>query len=362
MNVAFLKKTARYFPPPQFLMRPSAGVDISDRSVKVLALKPTATGYEVDFFGERLIEKGVVVEGKIEKPDALVKVLRTLKHAYKLDTVRVSLPEEHAFLFETHVVAGGGKEDMRAAVEFQIQEHIPIDLQDLIFDFDVTKSMSAERIEISVTAFQKTLVHSYLDVFFKAGFSVLSLEIEAQAIARAAVSPQNSDTNFIIDFGRERSGIAITRGNVPVLTTTIAVGGSALSTAVMKHFKVDEREAEKIKNEQGFLRAKGSEELYESLMSTISALKDEVGKHINYWQARERDRGSGAGMIDAILLVGGNGNLKGLPEYLSASLRVPVRRANIWQNVTSFDNYIPPINKEHSLGYATAVGLALSSE
>jgi len=59
-----------------------------------------------------------------------------------------------------------------------------------------------------------------------------------------------------------------------------------------------------------------------------------------------------------------------LPEYLMANLKVPVELANVWTNVIpssakasqgapSFDDKIPSISFNDSLGYATAIGLAL---
>jgi hypothetical protein len=38
---------------------------------------------------------------------------------------------------------------------------------------------------------------------------------------------------------------------------------------------------------------------------------------------------------------------------------MPVELANVWVNVLSFDNEIPPIEYLDSLNYATVVGLAL---
>ena len=63
--------------------------------------------------------------------------------------------------------------------------------------------------------------------------------------------------------------------------------------------------------------------------------------------------------IEKIILCGGDANLLGLTDYLSASLKIPVERADIWTNIDYRDGFIPEIEFNDSLRYATAVGLAL---
>ena len=66
--------------------------------------------------------------------------------------------------------------------------------------------------------------------------------------------------------------------------------------------------------------------------------------------------------VELIMLCGGSSNLNGLPEYLTESLDVPTLRGNVWENVLSLEETIPPIDRKHSYGYAAAVGLALRNK
>jgi len=97
----------------------------------------------------------------------------------------------------------------------------------------------------------------------------------------------------------------------------------------------------------------------EALMSTISAIKDEINTRIQYWNDRSESKTDH--FIEEIILCGGSSNLKGLPEYFSQSLNIETKRANVWTNAFSIDSYIPPIDQPHSLGYATAIGLGLAA-
>jgi hypothetical protein len=57
-------------------------------------------------------------------------------------------------------------------------------------------------------------------------------------------------------------------------------------------------------------------------------------------------------------LLSGSDVLLGLDEYLTRSLDIPVKVANVWTNILSLDKYVPPINNRESLDYASALGLA----
>lgn len=61
--------------------------------------------------------------------------------------------------------------------------------------------------------------------------------------------------------------------------------------------------------------------------------------------------------IGQIITLGGGANMPGLSEYLTDTLRVPVRACNPWDNL-SFDHLQPPSTLEKSI-YLTAAGLAL---
>ena len=68
----------------------------------------------------------------------------------------------------------------------------------------------------------------------------------------------------------------------------------------------------------------------------------------------------GGGKIKKILLCGRGSNLKGLPEFIFSELRIPTELANPWINILPEKTIrIPKIPFKDSLGYTTALGLAL---
>lgn len=354
-----LTRAVSAFPPPSYLAMPGAGVDIGERSVKTVTFK-THTGWcLLGSYAQAELAEGTVVGGDIEKPDALVEVLRSLRLRQRIRFAHASLPERKAYLYQA-VVPGKSEDDLRSAVEFSLESHVPLAPEEALFDFEVVRRVEAGII-VSVTAYARRVVESYAEVFASAGIALKSLEIESQALGRALWPRKDMHrTIMVADFGRKTTRIAVFDHGVVGFTATLDVGGDALTSAVMKRFGVSVDEAEKIKNEKGFLEGPENRDLFETLVTTVSVLKDEVMRHLVYWNGGG-DHEIPRKAIEEIVLVGGHANLKGLPEYLGRSLNIPVMLGNVWQNAAPLDEYIPAMPKNTSLEYATTVGLALRS-
>jgi type IV pilus assembly protein PilM len=348
-----------FFPTPRFLTMPSVGVDISDKSVKFTGITVQGDKRTLSHFGERPIPDGVMAKGMIQDLPALADIMTALRTEEGIDVIRASLPEEHAYIFRTPVPGDTPHDQIRTILEFKLEEHVPIPLPDAVFDYEVTGEDSGMR-QATVSVFSKGIVGAYLDVFKKAGMQTLSLEVEASAMARAVIPEGDLGTYMIVDFGQLRTGICIVSRESVLFTTTVAIGGLPLTQAIQKYLNPPLEEIDRIKNERGILRQDDNRDLYMALLGSVAVLRDEINKHLLYWHTHPSDAGSTApAPIEKVILCGGGANLAGLPEYLSATLRVPIEIGNVWRNTFSFNDVIPNIDRAHSLGFATAIGLAL---
>ena len=89
--------------------------------------------------------------------------------------------------------------------------------------------------------------------------------------------------------------------------------------------------------------------------SSLVTLKDQIRKYINYYQSHNKN-----GKIDEILLCGRGSNLNGLAEFLFYELKIPTKIANPWINILPKSlKEVPGLPYKESLGYTTALGLAL---
>ncbi len=339
---------------------PAVGLDISDQSVKFAEIVPRRGRLSLARYGEHPIELGIIEAGEVRAREALAKSLAELRSAHGFHYVVASLPEEEAYIVRLKL-PDMPRRDLRGSIELQLEEHVPLPVDRVVFDYDVIAYPQADRpeYEVVVSVLPQDTVIAYSAALADAGLYLLALEIETQAVARSLVSSRDPRTILVVDFGKTRTSFSVMFGGVVQYTSTFNnIGGQDLTSSLKKNLNVNETEAERIKIERGILRARKDKELFSSLLPLVSVLRDEVRKQFNYWN---ETTGHQIGRpIDLVIMCGGQSSLPGLVEYLSLSLQAPVELGNVWTNLFSAGaEVVPPLTLNQSLRYTTAIGLAL---
>lgn len=353
-----------FLPPLEYLKMSATGIDVSDRSIKFVGLYTKKDNVFISKFGSRIIPTGIIESGEIKDKERFIEFLDSLRKELNIKFINVALPEERAFL--SKIKLPPIKEDeIRNTIELQLEEHIPLPLDNIIFDFEFLdtdtgnkKNKYKNTFWVNIVAFPKSLIEDYRDVFVKAGFTPLVFEMEAQALARVVVPKGEKGSFLLVDFGATRVTFVIVSNTKIQFTSTIFIGGDKVNEALAKDLNIDTFQSEEIKKARGLVRSKGNEKVFNSLLRIVAAVKEEIDKHIMYWNSRV-EPSEDEKMIRKILLCGGCANMIGLPEYLSYEFRLPVERANVWININPLKEHIPEIEYKDSLIYATALGLAL---
>jgi len=359
--MSLLASLGRILPPPSLIRIGGVAIDISDSSVKYLSLKPNGIGSQdlsIKHFGEIKIDSNIISRGDINDAESLVKILREIKKKTKADYCRLSLPEERVYFFELEISKGLPYKELRHQIEFKLEENIPISPRDSYFDFEVVEELSPSTDRVVVAVCPKEIINKYYEVCKLAKLTPLSFEAESGAIARAVLSEDNNSTNLIIDIGRAKTSFSIVEGVALSYTSTIDIGCDDFLKSLKKQFPQSSDEAlEKLKYQIGLIKGVDGKDPSESLLPLVSTIKDEIKTRIQYWDSRSEE----ANKIDKIIVCGGGANIRGLTNYLTETIGIETRLANVWQNVFDYQHLIPPIKKEDSYAYATTIGLALTS-
>lgn len=345
------------FAPPRYLSLPFSGIDISTSGIKAARIAAGTHGFVLEGYADARLPLGAYADGEIVDRTAIAAVIASTAAAAGISAANVSLSESKSYLFET-TASGAGKNEWSTLVEQRLDELIPLPPPEAIFDIVKTGQEGNGDARITGIGFARRIVDDALFVFDQANISVHSIEGETFASSRALLPRGDETTVLIIDIGRTTTKISIVTRRIPRFATTIGIGGHALTLAVQKHFGVTELEARKVKYEHGIVPAPGNENYLEAMLSTISAIRDEISRRLDYWQEKAVT-GVAHEPVTSAILAGGNASVRGLPEYLESSLKIPVIAGDIFTNLASRDKWIPSLDYNESLAYATAVGLAL---
>lgn len=335
------------------------GLDIGHSSIKLMQIdsngkKPHVVGYGTVRFPSDAIN----VSGVINDPEAIAKAIKELIPKQLVGTITtkrvvVSLPNTNSFS-RVITLPQMNKKELTEAVEAEVSQSIPLDNDDLYFDWEVAAQLEHDMQEIQIVATPKKIVDSYMDVFSIVGLEVAALESNITAMTRIVVQSEAHDvSSLIVDIGSNACDISIYDGSAIRATGTVGSSSERMTTHIAEALGVTEEQAHRIKTRYGLEKSKKQKEIVEASEKELTKLVLEIKKVIRYYA----DRSRGSEPIGQIIILGGGANLPGLASYLTDKTRVPTRLCSPWNNI-SFGKLQPPHELETTL-YTTASGLAL---
>jgi type IV pilus assembly protein PilM len=353
-------------------LKPNAfGLDVSELSLKIIKLKKEKKFLGLTSFGEAKINPGIIEEGEVRDPQALAEIIRMALERIggkkiKTKYVIASLPEEKAFL-EVIQMPKMKEEELKKAIYFEAENYIPLPIETVYFDSQIIPPLynHLDHFDVLISAFPKKIIDSYLVSFSKAGLVPLALEVESQSIGRALVKNGISPVPLLlIDFGAVRTSFIIFSGHSLQFTSSTRVSSNQITQAISQALGINLKEAESLKIKYGIEPDKEGrgKEILDASHQLLSELAKQIEKYLSFYQShaghqhlpRERR------VVEKVILSGGGANLKGLCDFLSLRLRLPVELGNPWINILPEPlKEVPELSYKDSLKYTTALGLAL---
>ena len=352
------------------------GLEITDTHVRAMRLARRHGGLSASAAGCLALEKGIVENGEIKNETDLAAAVKELaaQSAAKKKGKRyavVSLPENKAFL-QVIQMPRLNDDELRAAVVFESENHIPLPLEKVYLDFEVvpSKIFSQHRCEVAVAALPKDIVDSRVRVCDAAGWLPIAMELESQSAARSARAGRDFELPaVIIKIGDAQSSIIFCARNSIRAVFSTPVSNNYFLEKIALALGVDAERAEILKadwgidNFQRFGSSPNADEeekkrIFEVLVPGLVDFAQQIRKYIHYYQTHEKF-GAGEESFEKILICGIGSNLKGLDEFLSLKLGVAAERLilPIEVDFRRFKNIGFLENGAH--GYAVAAGLAL---
>jgi type IV pilus assembly protein PilM len=338
--------------------KPLFGLDIGFSSMKIMQFdysgkEPLVTGYGVNRFEPEAIDKdGVIVNIEALAQSAKKLFEQSLIGEITTRRVAMSIPAARTFLRMIKLPKMDSKE-LAEAVLTEAEQYIPMATDDLYIDYMIT-DRTADEIELLAVAVPKKIVDSYFLLARTLGLEAVAMEPTISATTRLFVRTELSDVpTVLVDFGSVSSDITIYDRTL-VVTGTVRGGGDNFTDQIAEKLGVSRQEALIIKTKYGLSFSKRQREITEALTPTLDQLLKEIKRMIRYYE--ERYQGNDR-KIRQLVTMGGGANMPGLSDFMTNSLRMPVRMSDPWHHI-SFGKLQPPSETEKSM-YITVAGLAM---
>lgn len=340
--------------------KPLFGLDIGTNSIKVMQIslmnKKTTSRDILGHGSIKYNKDSVSKDGVLEKPELIAQAVVELfnnKLVGEINTRRVALSVPVAKTYNKVLnLPNMPLKTLPEAIRFETEQYIPVPIDDLYTDYNITKKDDSGY-ELFVSAAPKKLIDSYLNVMKLLGLETVAIETTINASSRLVKQAEHTDVpTILIDLGSQSVDITIFDKQI-IVTGTVIGGGDDFTKLIAKGLDVSEQVAYKIKSKYGLLVSKKQNHIKEALDPILQSIVKEIKRMIRYYE----DRNSTEHKIDQIITMGGGANLPGLSEYLTDALRLPARMCNPWTHL-NYGKLQPPNETEKTM-YITVAGLAL---
>lgn len=340
------------------------GLDISTGAIKVAEVNVTRREPVLTNLAVILLPEGVVREGEIDDPEVVTGYLKELWKQNRIRRRKVIVGvSNQKVIVRPMDLPYMPEEELESAVKYQVQEFIPIPIDDAIVDYEVVDEYMTgeeERMQtVLLAAAHREMIQAFMDVVTGAGLTPEAVELKAFAMARSLVKKEYQfleeeaeppGSVCLINIGAGTCNICVVKESTPRFVRMLLRGGDFFTKLLADNLNISAEQAEEIK------RGRSTDEDANSLLQReVQAFVGEIRRSLEYYisQTQERD-------LNKVILSGSGSKMINLPLELNRGLRLPIEIGHPLQNVQLGKlQYAPEELAELEASISVCVGLAL---
>jgi type IV pilus assembly protein PilM len=350
----------------------SFGLDIGTQSIKCVKLKSNGNAVELVAFD--------LQESQLDP----VEVLKKIKHVQGADLVNISFCGAATVIRYVNFLRMN-KGELKGALKFEAQKHIPFAVNDVNLDAEILKDdLPDNKMLVLIAAIKKEVIVQRIKVLEGAGLRPNVIEIDSLALVNAfnfnypkiespenkaessaaagasqsqrlegpglASSSQSHKSICLLNIGSTITNVNILDNGLVRLSRDIHSGGANFTKKIMDVFELDFKAAEELKISPAPDNAAKIKTCVENVLTNLAS---EIRTSFDYYESQN------TASVTKIFLSGGACKISGLKEMLSAFLGIPVETWDPFKQISisetidrqKLDNFREQFN--------VAVGLAL---
>lgn len=307
---------------------------------------------------------GAVENGEVRQPDVVAEALKELwgKSGIKTKQVHLGVGNQRVVVREIALPWLPDKE-LRASLGFQVQEFIPMSVDEAVLDFDPLGEMEQDgrrMLRILLVAAQKVMIATAVQAVQAAKLVPVGIDLNPFALVRAvgtsegALNLEGVGDEAVVDVGAHVTNICVHDRGVTRFVRILPSGGRDVTLAVARGLGTEDDVAESLKRGEEVESGPSLEDVRRVAIARAGSFVDEIRSSLEFYTAQV----PGA-KIGRVLVTGGGSKLDGFLGLLEERIPVQVERGRVFQRVKPELNLSPEESEEAEPVLAVPVGLAL---
>ncbi|MHB8840311.1 MAG: type IV pilus assembly protein PilM [Candidatus Aquicultor sp.] len=362
------------------------GLDIGGGTFRLAQLKPSADKPVLINYATIKTPEGLVSEGEILDVEGVAKTLASFWREKKISEKEVVVGVANQKVIVRVVEMPYMVEsELRSAIQYQINEYIPIPVEEAIIDIQIISehenSQQERMMDVLVVAARKEMVENTVAALEKAGLKPVVVDVSSLAFARALADNtpekvlQEEDEHkaaiAMINISSNLTDIVVIEDEIPRFTRVSSIGGRSFTDALVEQLGMTFDEAEDLKKRIGLPASTNNEPVSDdSDISDVIQYKEavqnvleqemirfvaEIRRSLDYYLVQA----TRAKSIEKIVISGGGAKLKNFIQYLQDNFQIEVELGQPLHSVQLSKRLKIENIQDEELSMAICLGLAM---
>lgn len=349
------------------MARTRVGLDIGSTFVRAAELSSGGSP-TILRIGQVPVPPGAVERGEVQAPEAVGEAIRELwrRAGLKSREVMMGVGNQRVVVREVSVPALPDKE-LEQSLRFQVQDLIPIPLEEAVIDYDRLDEFEAEgrqMVRLLVVAAHRAMVDHHVASATAARLEPVGVDLIPFALVRSVgefdglgLEPSEQGSEAVVDVGAEVTNICVHDRGIPRFVRILPSGGTDVTRAVAASLGIDEEQAEMLKRGAPIDDPERREAVRRTLHERAGALADEIRSSLDFYRAQ-----TPGVRIASLRTSGGGAKMPGFVEILSERVGVPAAMGHPFGKMDVKAELHEADLEEAEPLVAGAVGLAMPPE
>jgi type IV pilus assembly protein PilM len=315
------------------------GLDVGGTAVRAAEVVPGGDPPGLVRAAQVPLPPGTVQNGEVRDGAAVSQAIRELwqRGSFRGKQVTMGVGNQRVVVREVTVPSLPPKE-LRQSLPFQVQELIPIPVDDAVLDYDVLEELEedgARMVRLLVVGAQRDTINQLIQTALDAKLEPVGVDLVPFALIRAVgqdgglgLEEADGGGEAIVDVGADVTNICVHERGVARFVRILPSGGRDVTTAMADALGVSEDEAEALKRGQPVETARPTEDVQGIRRTRMGNLVDEIRSSLDFYRAQ-----TPGAEVSRVLVTGGGSKLTGFVELLDERFDARVERGRAFSKV-----------------------------
>ena len=322
----------------------SIGLDIDRGAMKAVQLAENSGGYVLRHVGYHRLPPGVIFEGEVVDPELLGAEIKEFwsSHSFKGRSVILGVANQRVVVRLLNFPRMED-EDLKSAISFEAQDHIPMSLEEAVLDYVVLGPQveGSDLDRILVVAAHREMLEGYTSAVRAGGLRPAGVDVKALSLTRSTRPETFFDeaATLLVDVGTELTNLVVVQRGGPTLTRFIPIGLGDFVRSVSEAADLPEDEAENQALDprsrlgyEGDVEVGEAEESFDpatvydvrrGLEEAAQTLAEDVQRSIEYHHSQPDSL-----EVSQVFVSGEGALVSGFDVYFGELLGIPAQRGN----------------------------------